>query len=126
MKRIRIGLVGIATTLLVSGGLALPLSASAQAPTVTEYNDSTNLGIRGGIAKGPDGNEWFTENNANKIAKITPSGTITEYSSGLTQQAQALTVLSLARMATSGSPNKLLTKLARSHRAVRSLNTVQD
>ena len=32
------------------------------------------------IAAGPDGNLWFTEPSANKIGKITPSGTITQYS----------------------------------------------
>jgi virginiamycin B lyase len=31
------------------------------------------------MALGPDGNLWFTENSAKKIGKITPSGTITEY-----------------------------------------------
>jgi streptogramin lyase len=32
-----------------------------------------------GITAGPDGNLWFTEWNGNKIGKITPAGTITEY-----------------------------------------------
>lgn len=31
------------------------------------------------ITPGPDGNLWFSESNANQIAKITPSGVITEY-----------------------------------------------
>jgi len=31
------------------------------------------------IVKGPDGNLWFCESNANKIGKITTSGVITEY-----------------------------------------------
>jgi virginiamycin B lyase len=31
------------------------------------------------ITSGPDGNLWFTEGNANKIAKATPSGSITEF-----------------------------------------------
>ncbi len=31
------------------------------------------------IAYGPDGNVWFTENSGNKVGKITPNGTITEY-----------------------------------------------
>ncbi len=33
-----------------------------------------------GIAKGPDGNVWFTDRRSSKIGKITPSGSITEYS----------------------------------------------
>jgi virginiamycin B lyase len=33
-----------------------------------------------GIAAGPDGSLWFTEQNADKIGKISPSsGTVTEY-----------------------------------------------
>jgi virginiamycin B lyase len=32
-----------------------------------------------GVAAGPDGNVWFTEVHAGNVAKITPSGTITEY-----------------------------------------------
>jgi len=36
------------------------------------------------IAPGPDGNVWFTDGGTTKaIGKITPSGTITEYSAGL-------------------------------------------
>ncbi len=37
-----------------------------------------------GIAPGPDGNVWFTENGSTKaIGRITPSGTITNFSAGL-------------------------------------------
>ncbi len=32
-----------------------------------------------GIAAGPDGNMWFTETCGNKIGRITPTGTITEF-----------------------------------------------
>jgi virginiamycin B lyase len=32
-----------------------------------------------GITLGSDGNLWFTERFANRIGKITTSGTITEY-----------------------------------------------
>jgi hypothetical protein len=32
-----------------------------------------------GITAGPDGNLWVTEPAANKVAKVTPSGTVTEY-----------------------------------------------
>jgi RHS repeat-associated protein len=37
-----------------------------------------------GIAKGPDGNLWFTDLNTSKIGKITTAGAITEYASGAT------------------------------------------
>jgi streptogramin lyase len=33
-----------------------------------------------GITSGSDGNVWFAEWDANKIRRITPSGTITEFS----------------------------------------------
>jgi streptogramin lyase len=36
-----------------------------------------------GIVAGPDGNLWFTELVGNKIGRITPSGQITEFSTGL-------------------------------------------
>ncbi|CAN5216012.1 N/A [soil metagenome] len=31
------------------------------------------------IALGPDGNQWFTEQNASRVARITPRGVITEF-----------------------------------------------
>ena len=33
---------------------------------------------------GPDGNLWFTEFGGDRIGRITPSGTVTEYSAGIT------------------------------------------
>lgn len=47
---------------------------------LTEFNSglSANPGL-GGITLGADGNLWFTEQNVNKIGRITPTGTITEY-----------------------------------------------
>jgi streptogramin lyase len=36
------------------------------------------------ITKGPDGNMWFTEPYVDRIGRITPSGTLTEFSSGIT------------------------------------------
>src|SRR5271165_790374 len=37
-----------------------------------------------GITAGPDGNLWFTEFSGNKIGRITPGGTVTEFSAGIT------------------------------------------
>ena len=47
---------------------------------VTEFT----AGITGdtepdGVTAGPDGNVWFTEEAGNRIGRITPSGTITEF-----------------------------------------------
>ncbi len=36
-----------------------------------------------GITGGADGNVWFTEYGADKIGRITPTGAITEFSTGL-------------------------------------------
>jgi len=64
-------LVGVST-------LFMPvLTAHADSsPTITEY-PSENVPF--GITTGPDGNIWYTEFSGNNIARITPSGTITEY-----------------------------------------------
>jgi len=39
------------------------------------------------ITAGPDGNLWFTETSANQIGRVTPTGTITEFSLGTTPYA---------------------------------------
>ena len=51
----------------------------AQQPTITEYPLPTFHAVPGRITQGSDGNLWFTETIANKIARITTNGTITEY-----------------------------------------------
>jgi streptogramin lyase len=65
------------------------------AGTITEFTSGLNAGsrpggIRGaqatttGIVTGPDGNVWFTDDGTTKaIGRITPAGTITEFSGGL-------------------------------------------
>lgn len=55
---------------------------------LTEYpvptvNPATGTSYPNSIISGPDGNLWFTEWDGNKVAKITTSGTITEYSNGI-------------------------------------------
>jgi virginiamycin B lyase len=40
-----------------------------------------------GIAAGPDGNIWFTEENGNRIGRITLGGAITEFTQGLSSGA---------------------------------------
>ena len=74
------------TTLLVivAMGLALlmpiAMTVTASASTsITEYSLPTSTSIPQGITAGPDGNLWFAETNGNRIGKITPSGTLTEY-----------------------------------------------
>ena len=45
----------------------------------TEYPIPTAPSGAEGITSGPDGNLWFTEWDGNKIGRITPTGSITEY-----------------------------------------------
>ncbi len=58
---------------------ALP-SAALAAPTVTEYGSGSGPLD---ITAGSDGNVWFVEFSANKIARVTPTGTLVEFSAGL-------------------------------------------
>jgi streptogramin lyase len=65
--------------------LALP-GAAVAAPVVTEFEAgfSSNNGAWD-IVPGPDGNMWFTEENADRVGRITPTGVLTEFSTGLTK-----------------------------------------
>jgi streptogramin lyase len=48
---------------------------------ITEFGTSiTPASAPGGITRGADANLWFTELNNNAIARITPSGVVTEFS----------------------------------------------
>ena len=38
------------------------------------------------ITVGPDGDLWFTEESGDRIGRITPSGTVTEFSAGITAE----------------------------------------
>ncbi len=49
---------------------------SATSPQVSFFG--SNLPWPEAIVKGPDGNVWFTEFYAEEVARITPSGTITQ------------------------------------------------
>jgi streptogramin lyase len=46
---------------------------------ITEFSIPTADSRPSGITTGPDGNLWFTENQANQIASITPAGVVTEF-----------------------------------------------
>ena len=71
--------------------LTLSLMASlcsiAQGQTITEFSVPTTDGLPIDIAAGPDGALWFTENEGNKIGRITTAGAIAEYPiSGVSQR----------------------------------------
>jgi hypothetical protein len=61
--------------------MAVAAAGPAQAAwTASEYPIPTTGANPWGIATGPDGGIWFTEDNGNKVARIDPDdGTITEY-----------------------------------------------
>jgi streptogramin lyase len=67
----------IVAIVLFSAGAGLTSPASAQ--TISEFPIPTSGSYPWGIAAGPDGNLWFTENLGNKIGRITPAGAITEF-----------------------------------------------
>jgi streptogramin lyase len=70
-------------TIVVALLATLPGVASAS-PTVSEF--STGNGP-GDATTGPDGNVWFVEAGANKIARIDAAGTLTEFAAGLSANA---------------------------------------
>ena len=49
-------------------------TASGTIPTINEFTVTTAGSEPYGIAAGPDGNLWFTEENGNKIGRITTAG----------------------------------------------------
>ncbi len=58
----------------------IPSIAQAQETlNSTHYTIPTNNSQPDNIVRGPDGNLWFTELTGNKIGRITPGGTITEF-----------------------------------------------
>ena len=60
-------------------------------PSVTEFPLSAPNHGPAGITRGPDGNVWFTEVdavNGNRIGRITPSGQIVEFATGITPGSQ--------------------------------------
>ncbi len=67
-------LAGFTVGLVPIGG-----ASGTAVSSITEYPVPTVNANPFGIAAGPDGNLWFTEPGAGKVAKITTDGTITEY-----------------------------------------------
>jgi streptogramin lyase len=70
-------------TLSATPGGSITLTANANGPatgTVTLFPFTVSGPDPTGIAPGPDGNVWFTEFYGDKIGRITPSGTIREFS----------------------------------------------
>src|SRR5208337_2211810 len=51
---------------------------------ISEVAIPTLNSVPAGITAGPDGNLWFTEFSGDRIGRITPGGTVTEFSTGIT------------------------------------------
>jgi streptogramin lyase len=81
--------LALVTTLLA---ISLLSAASATAaPTMTEFPLLTGGRSPAGITAGPDGNVWFAESaGSGGIGRITPLGTITEFTAGLSGQAEGI------------------------------------
>jgi hypothetical protein len=80
--------------------------------SLTSFPIPTENSFPNDIMVGADGNLWFTEGSGGKIGRITTSGVITEFGSGLTLPFS----ITNGRTATSGSPSVSLSKLAKSPR----------
>src|SRR5262249_32693910 len=81
------GTHSFAVTLKTAGPQTLRVTDSGnnfagQAATVSEFATSVTAPGVGtfGVATGPDRSVWFTEDEPNKIGRITPAGTLVEYS----------------------------------------------
>ncbi|MCJ7670457.1 MAG: hypothetical protein MUP67_00200, partial [Acidimicrobiia bacterium] len=71
-------------TIAVAVGVVAPGGAVDKLGRVTEFSAGITPGAsRQGITAGPDGNLWFISNFGTLIGRITPTGEITELSSGL-------------------------------------------
>jgi streptogramin lyase len=75
-----------AIAMVVSVWAAGALAAGAQATGIQEFPVTVHPGSDPlGITGGPDGNLWFTDGGmTHAIGRITPSGTVTEFTQGLT------------------------------------------
>lgn len=73
-----LALVSTGAVLFVSC-IAAPGAAAAPYGTIEEKTIPTAGSEPQGIAAGPDGNIWFTENFSNRVARMTPAGQVTEF-----------------------------------------------
>jgi streptogramin lyase len=60
-------------------GYCTAFAPSSLPPVITEYVPITSGSAPAYITLGSDGNLWFTEENANKIGRITTTGVVTEF-----------------------------------------------
>jgi len=70
----------LAAAALAASAVVINHAPARAAATLTEVAVPTSNSVPEGITLGSDGNLWFTEFQGGKIGRITPSGTITEFS----------------------------------------------
>jgi streptogramin lyase len=68
-----------ALSVLLAAAAVLAGAGAAAGQSFTEYPVPTPSSQMLGIATGPDGNVWFTEQLGEKVGRITPQGVITEF-----------------------------------------------
>ncbi len=90
LKRLRTR-IGVPAALIAVLLLALPGSASAALGDTEEFFAPTQPTKPHSLVEGPDGNVWYTDSTVTKIGKVTPSGTVEEFSPGLTGPALNIT-----------------------------------
>ncbi len=80
-----------APLLLILLALAIPAPAAA-APSITEHSAGLSVNpLLNDITAGSDGNLWFAESQGSgKIGRISPSGTITEFATGLSRPPEGM------------------------------------
>jgi streptogramin lyase len=86
MHRGMAGRVCAGAALALASLLGAPASGLAAGPAV-EFPLPTSGSGPTAITAGPDGNLWFTEATANRIGRITPSGVVTEFFTGISPSA---------------------------------------
>jgi streptogramin lyase len=77
--RSRISLILALLATVLGAGTAV---ASNDGPVVSEFGTGITLGGLWGIADGPDGNLWFSQETLGGIGRITPGAVITQFTSG--------------------------------------------
>lgn len=84
-RSVLIRVPALATSVVVA---LLSLTSTASAGHFREFHVNPQYGGISGIAKGPDGNVWFTNSG---IGRITPNGVVTQLAIGLSSNANGLT-----------------------------------
>jgi streptogramin lyase len=70
---------GVRAAALTLALFATGLAGIARGQVITEFPVPTANSLPNGIAAGPDGNLWFTEQSGNKIGRITTASVFTEF-----------------------------------------------